>query len=220
VQAADADVNLPEPGSHRASHRPNGDPAAVQEAVSLMLGAKRPVILAGGALFQPGAQGALVRLAETWGAAVVTTMASKSAFPEDHPLNGFHTGSKGTPVGLKLTREADVVLALGTRFADETTCSYRHGAGFCFPETKLIQVDMEACEIGKNYPCDAGILGDVSLVMEQLTGALKFAARPCPRRVGGIPEGNPRPQGGVERGHPEKGDQRYDLVTISQLVAS
>lgn len=219
VQAADASVTLPEPEAHRAAHRPSGDPAAVAEAVKLMLGAKRPVILAGGALFQPGAQEALIRLAETWGAAVVTTMASKSAFPEDHPLNGFHTGSKGTPVGLELTREADVVLALGTRFADETTCSYRHGAGFSFPETKLIQVDIEPGEIGKNYPCDAGILGDVSLVMAQLTGALQAAAPSLP--AGGSDEYRQEIlalKAEWKKAIQKKRERRYDLVTISQLV--
>ncbi len=219
VQAADADVTLPDPRSHRAAHRPSGDPAVVQEAARLMLSAKRPVILAGGALFQPGAQEALVRLAETWGAAVVTTMASKSAFPEDHPLNGFHTGSKGTPVGLKLTREADVVLALGTRFADETTCSYRHGAGFSFPETKLIQVDIEPGEIGKNYPCDAGILGDVSLVMAQLTEALEALTPSLP--AGGSEEYRHEIlalKAEWKKAIQKKREQRYDLVTISQLV--
>ena len=219
VQAADADVTLPEPGSHRAAHRPSGDPAAVAEAVKLMLGAKRPVILAGGALFQPGAQEKLVRLAESWGAAVVTTMASKSAFPEDHPLNGFHTGSKGTPVGLKLTREADVVLALGTRFADETTCSYRHGAGFSFPETKLIQVDMEAGEIGKNYPCNVGILGDVSLVMEQLTGALETTAPSLPAgRSDDYLKEILTLKAEWKAAIQKKREQRYELITISQLV--
>lgn len=219
VQAADASVTLPDPGSHRAAHRPSGDPAAVAEAVKLMLGAKRPVILAGGALFQPGAQEVLIRLAETWGAAVVTTMASKSTFPEDHPLNGFHTGSKGTPVGLRLTREADVVLALGTRFADETTCSYRHGEGFSFPETKLIQVDIEAGEIGKNYPCDAGILGDVSLVMAQLTEAMEAAAPSLP--AGGSDEYRREIlalKAEWKKAIQKKREQRYDLVTISQLV--
>lgn len=219
VQAADADVRLPEPSAHRTAHRPSGDPAAVAEAVKLMLGAKRPVILAGGALFQPGAQERLVRLAETWGAAVVTTMAGKSAFPEDHPLNGFHTGSKGTPVGLKLTREADVVLALGTRFADETTCSYRHGAGFAFPETKLIQVDIEACEIGKNYPCDVGILGDVSLVMEQLADALASAAPSLPAGGSGeYREDILALKAAWKEVIQKKRDQRHDLVTISQLI--
>jgi acetolactate synthase-1/2/3 large subunit len=219
VQAADAEVVLPDPGAHRAARRPSGDPEAVRAAAILMKGAKRPVILAGGALFQPGAQEALVRLAETWGAAVVTTMAGKSAFPEDHPLYGFHTGSKGTPVGLALTREADVVLALGTRFADETTCSYRHGAGFSFPETKLIHVDIEAGEIGKNYPCDVGIIGDILPVMSQLAGALKDMGLSRASDA----ESKYRKEILARKAQwrqtiREKRAKRYDLITISQLV--
>lgn len=213
VQSEAADVTLPPPGAYRALRAPSGDPGVITEAVKCMKTAKRPVILAGGALFQPGAQEKLIRLAETWNAAVITTMASKSAFPEDHPLNGFHTGSKGTPVGLALTKEADVVLALGTRFADETTCSYRYGAGFCFPATKLIQVDLDEAEIGKNYPCDVGITGDVSLVMEQLTQAL------------GAPISRPDYQKEIldrkaewRKTLEKKRAQTHPLITISQLI--
>jgi len=146
-------------------------------------------------------------------------MASKSVFPEDHPLNGFHTGSKGTPVGLALTREADVVLALGTRFADETTCSYRHGAGFSFPETKLIQVDIEAGEIGKNYPCDVGIIGDVSPVMAQLTRALEDLGH---ARASGEPNEYQKEilsrKAQWRETIQKKRAEKHDLITISQLV--
>jgi acetolactate synthase-1/2/3 large subunit len=95
-------------------------------------------MLLGGAALRSGETELFVRLAETLGAAVVTTMAGKSVFPEDHPLYGFHTGSKGTPLGLHLTSTADVILALGARFADETTCSYKDGVAFSIPKTKLI----------------------------------------------------------------------------------
>lgn len=67
-----------------------------------------------------------------------------------------------------MTSSADVILALGTRFADETTCSYKDGTAFSFPGTKLIHVDIDAGEIGKNYGCDIGIIGDLSIVLEQL----------------------------------------------------
>jgi acetolactate synthase-1/2/3 large subunit len=168
VQANSINVELPEPSVHKAGPGPAGEKAMIDAAVELMKNAKRPVILAGGAMLRSGCHKKLVKLAELWGAAVITTMAGKSAFPEDHALYGYHTGSKGTPVGLELTRKADVVLALGTRFADETTCSYRKGAAFNFPQTKLIHVDIEAGEIGKNYPCDVGILGDLQIVIDQL----------------------------------------------------
>ena len=98
----------------------------------------------------------------------MTTLAGKSAFPENHPLYGWHTGSKGTPVGIQLCKEADVILALGTRFADETTCSYKQGESFNFPDTKLIHVDIDPNELSKNYRCDIGILGDLKLVLSQL----------------------------------------------------
>jgi acetolactate synthase-1/2/3 large subunit len=173
VQAASIETALPEPVMHKAGVGPAATPETIDAAVEVMRGAKRPVILAGGAMLRSGCHDKLVALAELWGAAVVTTMAGKSAFPEDHPLYGFHTGSKGTPVGIELTRNADVVLALGPRFADETTCSYRKGAAFNFPDTKLIHVDIEAGEIGKTYGCDVGVLGDLSVVTGQLLEAYR-----------------------------------------------
>lgn len=66
-----------------------------------------------------------------------------------------------------------MILALGTRFADETACSYKDGVGFSFSKTKLIQVDIDPAEVGKNYGCDCGILGDASVVTEQLIEAYK-----------------------------------------------
>jgi acetolactate synthase-1/2/3 large subunit len=145
-----------------------GRPEDIAKAFEIMKSAKRPVIVAGGGAYYARAHNELIQLCEKWGAAVVTTMASKSCFPEDHPLYGWHGGSKGTEVGNYLCRTADVVLALGARFADESTSSYRKGVTYNFPDTKLIQVDIEPGEIGKNYPSTVGILGDLKLVIKQL----------------------------------------------------
>lgn len=173
VAADMMDVDFDEIGTRKTAAKPAGQKEYIEKAVQMMKGARRPVIIAGGSVLRSDMEDKLIELAELWGAAVITTMAGKSAFPEDHPLNGFHTGSKGTPVGLTLTREADVILALGTRFADETACSYRDGVGFSFSRTKLIQVDIESAEIGKNYPCSCGIIGDVSVVAGQLIEVYK-----------------------------------------------
>lgn len=143
----------------------------IEKAVAMMKDAERPVILVGGGALRSRAAEELVTLAEKWGAAVVTTLAGKSAFPENHPLYCYHTGSKGTQVGIDICRSADVVLALGTRFADETTASYRFGSAFSFPETKLIHVDTAAEEIGKNYAADVGIVADLRTVLAQLIEA-------------------------------------------------
>jgi len=150
---------------------PCADKAAIERAIALMKTAKRPVILAGGGALYAKAGEQIVQLAEKWGAAMVTTLAAKGTVPETHPQYCFHTGSKGTPIGLEICRKADVVLALGTRFADETACSYRKGVAFNFPQTKLIHIDIDAGEIGKNYGADVGIVADLGDSLTQLLGA-------------------------------------------------
>ncbi len=215
VQAEAAEVGDNVPKRRRASAPPAGDERAVSEAVELLRGAKRPVILLGGAALRSGETELFVRLAETLGAAVVTTMAAKSAFPEDHPLHGFHTGSKGTPMGLHLTRTADVILALGTRFADETTCSYRDGVAFSIPKTRLIHVDIDAGEIGKNYPCEIGILGDLAQVSRQIVEAY---GAPNQWRDGEYALEIKRLRDNWRKEIEAGREKTYDKITISQLV--
>lgn len=175
VQSEALDAELPEKALVTPASHSKIDDETVAKAIEIMKTAKRPVILAGGGALKAHASDELVALAERWGAAVVTTMAGKSAFPEGHPLYCFHTGSKGTPVGLDICREADVILGLGVRFADETTCSYRSGVAFSFPKTKLIHVDICAEEIGKNYAADLGIVADLKMVVRQLCEAYPAA---------------------------------------------
>jgi acetolactate synthase-1/2/3 large subunit len=176
VQSASANVALPKPAESVPGGRVQGDPGAVGRAARLLAGAKRPVILAGGGVGAAEAEEALRELAELKGAAVVTTMAGKGCFPEDHPLYAWHTGSKGTTIGLHMTSTADVILAVGCRFADETACSYRHGVAFTIPPTKLIHIDIDPYEIGTNYPVEVGIEGDAKAVLEDITAELEEIA--------------------------------------------
>ena len=141
---------------------PGPDAESVEQAIAVMKQAKRPVIFVGGGALYSKAGEKVVALAEKWGAAIVTTLAAKGTVAETHDQYCFHTGSKGTKIGLEITRNADVVLALGTRFADESTCSYRKGVAFNFPDTKLIHVDIDTHEIGKNYTVDVGVISDVA----------------------------------------------------------
>jgi acetolactate synthase-1/2/3 large subunit len=178
VQADSADVTIPEPGNRKCSTRVKADPAAIEQAAGLLNAAKRPVILAGGGINASKAWEELKTLAEYLGAAVVTTMMGKGCFPENHSLYGWHAGSKGTTVGNALCSHADVLLAVGCRFADETTSSYRRGASFSIPPTKLIHVDIDAGEIGKNYPVEVGIVGDAkSVLADLLDGVIKSAPK-------------------------------------------
>jgi len=173
VQADSADVEIPEPAKHRPMGRVRGDSSLVRKAAEILAKAERPVILAGGGVITSNASPELIELAEYLGAAVITTMMGKGAFPEDHPLCAFYAGSKGTTCGNKLARNADVLLAIGCRFADETTSSYRPGVSFSIPPTKLIHVDIDPNEIGKNYPTDLGIVGDAKAVLQQIIDTLK-----------------------------------------------
>lgn len=173
IQAKAADVNLNAYGGDGLNNKILASAAEISKACDLMKTAKRPVIVAGGGVLYSRAYKQLQELAEHWGAAVITTMAGKGCFPENHYLYGWHGGSKGTDIGNYLCRNADVILALGCRFADETTSSYRKGVTYNFPDTKLIHVDIDPSEIGKNYPCDVGIIGDVAAVMPQLLEGLK-----------------------------------------------
>jgi acetolactate synthase-1/2/3 large subunit len=176
VQASSADVKIPEPAQHRPKGRAVGDIAASRKGAELLVRAERPVILAGGGVILSDASHELVRLAEFLGAPIITTMMGKGSIPEDHSLCAFYAGSKGSSCGNKLAREADVLLAVGCRFADLSTSSYKHGASFSIPPTRLIHVDIDPTEIGKNYPTEIGIVGDAKAVLRQFINFLKEKA--------------------------------------------
>jgi len=173
VQCDSAEVEVPVLGHRVADHRPLPDPVEVDRAAEVLLSARRPVILAGGGALHADAAPELKALAEHLGAAVITTLAGKGVFPETHPLSGWLTGSKGTTIGLELSRTADVILAVGCRFADETTCSFRRGVGLAIPPTKLVHLDIDPGEIGKNYPVEVGLVGDAKAGLACLLSALR-----------------------------------------------
>jgi len=173
VQSEASEVEIPEPSRHNPRGRMSGSSEEIEKAAHLLINAKRPVILAGGGVITSSAWNELKELAEFIGAAVITTMMGKGVFPEDHPLYAWHAGSKGTTCGNKLASSSDVLLAVGCRFADETACSYRKGVAFSIPPTKLIQIDLDSNEIGKNYPIEVGIVGDAREILAQISKVLR-----------------------------------------------
>ncbi len=177
VQCAPTVRGVPEPDRRKTYARPRGDPILIQESAQLLMQGKRPVIWLGGGVVTAEAYAEVKELAEFTGAAVIASMMAKDAFPNDHPLFGWATGSKGTKCGLALTSKADVVLAIGTRFADESTCSYKKGVAWNFgpseSDTRLIHIDIDPHEIGKNYSTDIGIVGDAKLVLQDIIRELK-----------------------------------------------
>ncbi|MFX1444877.1 MAG: thiamine pyrophosphate-binding protein [Promethearchaeota archaeon] len=168
VQAQAIEVEIPEPLERRATGRTLGDPELIKQAVGLLKNAKRPVLFIGGGVITAEATSEVQKIAETIGAAVVVTMMGKDVIPNDHPLYCWSAGSKGTTIGLNMTSKADVILAVGCRFADETAASYKDGVSFSIPPTKLIQIDIDPHEIGKNYPVSVGIFGDAKACLYQI----------------------------------------------------
>jgi len=173
VQAEAIETEIPEPLDRRASGKVLGDPELIKQAAELLKEAKRPVLLLGGGVVTANAYEEVINLAVTIGAAVVVTMMAKDAFPNNHPLFCWSAGSKGTTIGLNMTSKADVIVAVGCRFADETSSSYKDGVSFSIPPTKLIHIDLDPHEIGKNYPVAVGIIGDAKACLNQILVELR-----------------------------------------------
>ena len=172
VQAEVADVTIHPLAERMAMGRLRADPAAVEAAAALLLSAERPVIVAGGGAISAEASAELTRLAERIGAAVVTTWNGKGAISEEHELNAWSVGQTGTTCGNAIAAGADVVLSVGCRFTDWSASSWRKGASFSFPPGKLIHIDIDFQEIGKNYPTAVGIVADAKSALGDILDAI------------------------------------------------
>jgi acetolactate synthase I/II/III large subunit len=172
VQAAAADVELHALARRLPIGRLHADPYAIEEAARVLRDARRPVIAIGGGVISADAAVELRSLAEALQAPVVTTWQGKSGFPEDHALFAGAVGQTGTTSGNGIAADADVVISVGCRFTDWSASSYRKGISFSLPPGKLIQIDIDPQEIGKNYPAEVGILADAKPALAALAQAV------------------------------------------------
>jgi acetolactate synthase-1/2/3 large subunit len=172
VQAEAAEVTLPDMPERSAARGPRPDRDAIERAARLLADARRPVIVAGGGVIGAEATGELRQLAERIGAPVVTTWNGKGAIDETHPLAGQTIGDTGSTIGNALASSADVILSVGCRFVDWSASSWRKGVTFAIPPTKLIQLEIDEREIGKNYPVEVPLLGDARAGLRDLLEAL------------------------------------------------
>lgn len=132
------------------------DAALLDDAASLLASAERPLIWAGGGVNGAGASAELTALAEQLGAPVLTTIEGRGSIPEDHPLClGFRTDRTAV---YEIVDEADVMLAVGTRFQNYATRVWS-----LRPPTQLIHLDADPGVIGRNYPAALPIVGDALL---------------------------------------------------------
>jgi acetolactate synthase-1/2/3 large subunit len=156
-------------------YKPTCDPhpMQVEKAAELLVRAEKPMILAGGGVTSSNAFQELLELAELLMAPVATTLMGKGCFPENHPLSLGHIGMHGTREANQLIQEADVLLALGTRFSDRSTGKL---SSFC-SEAKKIHIDIDPAEIGKNVDIDVPIVADAKKALRAIYEIIKKAEK-------------------------------------------
>ena len=179
IRTADVEVPEPEERSLSLNWRTSGSPEAVARALELLLKAKRPLILAGGGVICSDATEQLQAFAELVNVPVYTTFMGKGALSAKHPLHLGIAGCWGEYPATEAARNCDLILAFGARFSDIHCSSWVPGYTYNIPPTKLIHVDLDEQEIGRNYPTELGIVGDAREVLKQL---LELAGRQGGRR--------------------------------------
>jgi len=172
VQAESAEVVLPDPDEREARGRARPAVDDIERAARLLRAARRPVIVAGGGAIGSAASAEVLALAERLGAPVVTTWMGKGAIDETHELAAQTIGDTASTCGNELAASADVVLSVGCRFTDWSTSSYRKGVTFSIPPSRLIQIDIDPREIGKNYPVEVPLVADAKAALADLLEAL------------------------------------------------
>ncbi|MFH1169321.1 MAG: biosynthetic-type acetolactate synthase large subunit [Chloroflexota bacterium] len=141
-----------------------GHPTQIKKAAKLIAESQQPVVLAGRGVLISGAHAELKQFVETSQIPVVTTLLGIGCFPGDHFLSYGMAGMHGMAYANKAITEADLVIAIGMRFDDRLTGKVSAFA----PDAKIIHIDLDPAEIGKNVRVDVPIVGDVKKVLQAL----------------------------------------------------
>lgn len=141
-----------------------GNTVQIRKAARLIEQAERPVILAGHGVILSKAYKELKELAEQSGIPVITTLLGISGFPESHPLSMGFPGMHGWVWANYGLHNADLVIGIGNRFDDRACGKFSAFA----PQAKIVHIDIDPAEIGKNLRVDVPIVGDVKRVLEKL----------------------------------------------------
>jgi acetolactate synthase-1/2/3 large subunit len=149
------------------------DPATAARIVDALAGAKRPVLYAGGGVLSARATTELAALADALEVPVAHTLMGKGCLHDRHPLLLGQSGFWGTPIANEKCRTADLVVAVGTRLAEANSSSWDPRFTFDIPPTRLIHIDADPAEIGRNYQTELGVVADARLALGALADAAK-----------------------------------------------
>jgi acetolactate synthase-1/2/3 large subunit len=161
-------------------HKPSLDDATAEKIVRQLLAAKTPLLYVGGGILLADAAEEMREFAEHLSLPVAHTLMGKGALPDDHPLILGMTGFWGTKYINDKCKGADWILGLGTRFSEADCSSWEDKYTFSFPPTKLIQIDIDPAEIGRNYPVAIGAIADLKSALTVLN---RVARKVAPKGV-------------------------------------
>lgn len=167
-------------GNTRSLAKPSLDEAVAERIVQNLLHAERPVLYVGGGIVAADAAPELAEFAGLLSLPVAHTLMGKGAIPDDSPLVLGMTGFWGAAFTNETTRTADWILALGTRFAEADSSSWYPDFTFDVPATRLMQIDIDPAELGRNYPLEIGALADLKSALKVL---VRLARRLAPGGV-------------------------------------
>jgi acetolactate synthase-1/2/3 large subunit len=156
---------------------PKLDGETAERIAGLLANAERPLLYIGGGLRGEVAVSALIDLAEHLDVPIAHSLMGKGAVCDQHPLLLGMPGFWGLEYTNDYTLHADVVLAVGTRFAETDASSWMPDQTWAIPSSRLIQIDIDPDEIGRNYPVEIGVIADVSSAVPALAAAAR-AIRP------------------------------------------
>lgn len=175
VDILNADITDEQMAKQVKIPKPKRNLSELLDAVKLLEKAERPTIMVGGGVTWSRAGSEIMRLSEMLMAPVVTTLMAKGSVPEDHPMVLGVCGMHGRQVANYALNNCDVLLAIGTRFSDRVTGKLSEFGG----KTKVVHVDIDSSEIGKNVKGRVGLVGDAWTVVNALIAGLQMRKKPA-----------------------------------------
>ena len=189
-----------------------GHARQIERAIQLLMEAERPIIYAGGGVIASGASQELVEIAERLLLPVTSTLMGLGCIPCDHPLNLGMLGMHGTEYANFAVTECDFMLAVGVRFDDRVTGKLETFA----PHAKIVHIDIDPAEIGKNKPADVPIVGDAKTVLRDILARVstRDAASPWLQKIDAWKKNHPLRYNDDDGLHPQ-----FIIQQLSDLLA-
>jgi acetolactate synthase-1/2/3 large subunit len=169
----EAEVELPAAAHPGGVYRPGASPEEIAAALKLIAEAERPMFFIGHGTTLSEAGAEITRLARELGVPVVSSPNGMGCLSMDDPLALGFIGRNGAYPANQAGRHADLVIAVGARFDDRSSSTWHPGYSWNFPKTKLIHVDIDPQELGRNYPPDLPVIADARTFLRQLLAGLQ-----------------------------------------------